>query len=95
MKPSENAHPLFATTLDFVGALSDRPARVEVRIASREGMPLLCLAEAALVQAAGKSPALELVWLSDAPPAGRDVLQLRAFGADRALLAEARHEFTS
>lgn len=93
MKPNENAHPLFATTLAFVDGLSDRPARVEVRVASREGMPLLCLAESALAKAPGASPVLELVWLSDAPPAGHDVLQLRAFGADRALLAEARHEF--
>ncbi len=81
-------------TLDFVsGVLAAGPARLEARVSSREGMPLLCSVEAALAQSLPRSAAQELVWLKDLPPSGLDVLRLQAFGADRRLLAEAVHEF--
>jgi hypothetical protein len=88
-------HPVFATTLDFLGGLAAKPSRLEARIAAQEGMPLLCLVEAALAQGLETAADRELVWLSGAPPAGRNVLSLRALGADRALLAELTHEFQS
>ncbi|WP_091741994.1 hypothetical protein [Phenylobacterium immobile] len=89
------AHPVYDTTLNFLGGLAAPPSRLEARVASREGMPLLCLVEAALSHGLATSADRELVWLSDAPPAGRNLLSLRAFGADRTLLAETTHEFPS
>jgi hypothetical protein len=73
--------------------LAKGPLRLEAKVSSAEGMPLLCAVEAALGRALPRSARQELVWLNGAPPCGAHVLQLRAFGADNALLAEVRHEF--
>lgn len=70
------------------------PARVEVKVASGQGMPLLCAVEAALAGALPRSAAQELVWLSGAP-AGAHQLRLQAFGPGNELLAEAVHEFAA
>ena len=94
MKPSPQSHPVHQATVNFVaGVLPSGPCRLEARVSSREGMPLLCLVETALAQALPRSAAQELVWLKDPPPEGRDVLRLQAFGPNRELLAEAVHEF--
>lgn len=85
-----------AATLNFVSSvLAAAPVRLEARVSSHEGMPLLCAVEAALTQSLPRSAAQELVWLRDAPPSGVNVLRLRAFGARRELLAEAVHEFAA
>jgi hypothetical protein len=67
------------------------PCRVEAKVASQDGMPLLCAVEAAL-DAVLARPA-ELVWLSGASKPGAHVLRLQAYGPDNELLAEAMHEF--
>lgn len=95
MAQPSDPHPVFATTLNFLGALAHAPSRLEARVASREGMALLQLVERALAQASPKPAARELMWLSDQPPAGVDVLRLRAFGAESELLAEAVHQFAA
>lgn len=78
--------------LSFVArVLPDAPSRLEAKVLGQDGMPVLCAVEAALTQALPRS-AQELVWLSGAPPAGRPVLRLRAFGAVGQLLAETVHE---
>ena len=69
------------------------PFRLEAKVSSADGMPLLCAIEAALGQARAKPATQELVWLNEAPASGAHVLQLKAFGPDNTLLAEARHEF--
>ena len=81
-------------TGDFVADVRARsPFRLEAKVSSADGMPLLCAVEAVLGAALPKSTTQELVWLNGAPASGAHVLQLRAFGPDNTLLAEARHEF--
>lgn len=78
----------------FVADLAAKsPCRVEAKVSSHDGMPLLCAVEAVLGEALARPTAQELVWLSHAPKAGAHVLQLQAFGPDNELLAEAIHEF--
>lgn len=76
----------------FVADVS-APFRLEAKVSSADGMPLLCAIEAALGQALQRPATQELVWLNERPALGSHVLQLKAFGADNTLLAEARHEF--
>jgi hypothetical protein len=87
----------FAAAADrFVaGVLAKELLRLEAKVSSAEGMPLLCAVEAVLGRALPRSATQELVWLNGAPPSGAHVLQLRAFGPDNTLLAEARHEFAA
>ena len=83
-----------AATGDFVRDVRARaPVRLEAKVSSADGMPLLCAIEAVLGKALPKLVAQELVWLNGAPESGAHVIQLRAFGSDNSLLAEARHEF--
>ena len=82
-----------ATDSFVAGVLARGPLRLEAKVSSADGMPLLCAVEAALGEALPRPVTQELVWLNDAPASGAHVLQLRAFGPDNALLAEARHEF--
>ena len=77
--------------------VADAPAgalfRLEAKVLSADGMPLLCAIEAALGEALPKPVTQELVWLNGAPVSGAHVVHLRAYGPDNVLLAEARHEF--
>ena len=83
-----------AATGRFVAEVrASEPFRLEAKVSSPDGMPLLCAIEAALGQARRKPATQELVWLNGAPSSGAHVLHLRAFGPDNALLAEAHHEF--
>lgn len=81
-----------AATQSFVAALQ-APCRVEAKVASPDGMRLLCAVEAVLGAALARPVTQELVWLSGAPKPGLHVLKLRAFGPDNSLLGEAVHEF--
>ncbi len=83
-------------TENFLAEVKPRsPRRLEARVSSAEGMPLLCVVEAALGRALPRPVTQELVWLNGAPAPGSHVLQLRAFGPDNTLLAEAHHEFAA
>lgn len=83
-----------AATDSFVADLrAQAPCRVEAKVASPDGMPLLCAVEAVLGAALPKPVTQELVWLSGAPKPGAHVLRLQAFGPHNTLLAEATHEF--
>jgi hypothetical protein len=85
-----------AATDSFVAKVRARsPFRLEAKVSSLDGMPLLCAIEAVLGRALQKPVTQELVWLNGAPESGAHVLQLRAFGPDNTLLAEARHEFAA
>ena len=85
-----------AATGRFVADVPARsPFRLEAKVSSPDGMPLLCAIEAALGQSAAKPVTQELVWLNEAPASGAHVLHLRAFGPNNVLLAEARHEFAA
>ena len=87
-------HTVAAATGRFVAGLADQaPRRVEAKIWSRDGMPLLCAVETVLGETLSRRTAQELVWLTGAPEAGGHVLRLQAFGADNTLLAAAVHEF--
>jgi hypothetical protein len=68
--------------------------RVEAKIWSQDGMPLLCAVEAALEKLSPRPTAQELVWLSGAPVGGAHVLRLQAFSED-SLICEATHEFAA
>ena len=94
---SQNPHLQSAleATKSFVARLAVPPCRLEAKVASAEGMPLLCAVEAALAQARARPAAQELVWLSGTAPAGAHVLRLQAFGPAGELLAEAVHEFAA
>ena len=81
-----------AATLSFVAEL-EAPCRVEAKVASADGVPLLCAVEAALAKTLLAPATQELVWLSGAPRPGLHVLRLQAFGPDNKLLGEAVHEF--
>jgi hypothetical protein len=81
-------------TARFVASVrAQAPRRIEAKVCSRDGMPLLCAVEAILGTDLPRATAQELVWLSGAAKPGAHVLQLQAFGADNQLLAEAQHEF--
>ena len=83
-----------AATGNFVDdVLARAPRRLEAKVSSADGMPLLCVVEQVLARTLARSTAQELVWLNGAPTSGAHVLQLRAFGPEGALLAQARHEF--
>ena len=85
-----------AATDSFVaGVLARCPLRLEAKVSSADGMPLLCAVEAALGQSLPRPVTQELVWLNGAPESGAHLLHLRAFGPDNVLLAEARHEFAA
>lgn len=88
--------PVSAATKRFVvSVLAEAPSRLEAKVASQDGIPLLCAVEAVLSVILSRPAAQELVWLSGAAKPGVHVLQLRAFGADNRLLGEAVHEFAS
>ncbi len=82
-----------ATDSFVAGVLARGPLRLEAKVSSADGMPLLCAVEAALGEALPRPVTQELVWLNGAPASGAHVLQLKAFGPDNTVLAEARHEF--
>jgi hypothetical protein len=82
-----------ATCAFVAGVRANLPCRLEAKVSSPQGMPLLCAVEAALAQSLPRPAAQELVWLSGAPRAGAHVLQLQPFGPGNELLAEAVHEF--
>lgn len=97
MSPFPKALPLDSVaeaTKRFLDEVESRtPRRLEAKVSSAEGMPLLCAVERVLGEALSRATAQELVWLNGAPAADLHVLQLRAFGPDNVLLAQARHEF--
>jgi len=83
-----------AATDSFVAEVRGKaPCRVEAKVASCDGVPLLCAVEAVLGEALPKPVTQELVWLSGAPKSGVHRLRLQAFGPHNTLLAEAMHEF--
>jgi len=83
-------------TSAFVAGVRDRVlCRLEAKVSSHEGMPLLCAVEAVLAQTLSRPATQELVWLSGAPRSGAHVLRLQAFGPGNELLAEAIHEFST
>jgi hypothetical protein len=83
-----------AAAEDFVARLGGRaPRRIEAKVASEDGMPLLCAVEAVLGSALPGPAVQELIWLSGAPRPGAHVLRLQAFGAGGELIGEAEHEF--
>ena len=68
---------------------SKAPCRVEVKVESRNGMPLLCAVETVLRQTLLRPGTThELVWLTGAPTSGGDVLRLQAFGQGNELLGK-------
>ena len=88
--------PFAEATGDFVDDLCAKaPFRLEAKVSSADGIPLLCAVEAVLRKALPRSASQELVWLNGAPASGAHVLQLQAFGPGNVLLAEARHEFAA
>ena len=87
--------PVAAATGRFVAEVARSPFRLEAKVPSPDGMPLLCAIEAALGQALARPVTQELVWLNGAPASGAHVVHLLAFGPDNVLLAEARHEFAA
>jgi hypothetical protein len=94
MSQSLPLEPVAAATDSFVAdVLSQSPVRLEAKVSSADGMPLLCVVEQVLGRTLARSTAQELVWLNGAPASGAHVLQLRAFGPEGALLAQAQHEF--
>ncbi len=83
-----------AATGSFIDDLrAEAPFRLEAKVSSADGMPLLCAIEAVLGRTLPGSASQELVWLNGAPEPDAHVLHLRAFGPGNVLLAEARHEF--
>lgn len=94
MSQSLPLQPVAEAAESFLADLRDHaPRRLEAKVSSADGMPLLCAVEAVFDRVLPKSTAQELVWLNGAPAAGAHRLQLQAFGAGNVLLAEARHEF--
>ena len=88
--------PVSVATGSFVAdVLAQAPVRLEAKVSSADGLPLLCAVEQVLGRTLERSTAQELVWLNEAPASGVHVLHLRAFGPDNALLAQARHEFAA
>jgi len=82
-----------ATRRFVAGVGRTPPRRLEAKVSSPNGLPLLCAVEAVLDQAPARPAVQELVWLSGALRPGAHVLRLQAFGPDNELLAEAVHEF--
>jgi hypothetical protein len=96
MSPSSSLHSVAEATRSFVARLVPAGAfRVEAKISSREGMPLLCAVEAVLAQTLPTQASQELVWLSGEASSGAHRLRLQAFGPGNELLAEAVHEFAA
>lgn len=97
MSQSVQALPLqsvSAATRSFLAGLTSKAlCRVEAKVASPDGMPLLCAVETALAAVLSRPVTQELVWLSGAAKSGVHVLKLQAFGPDNSLLGEAVHEF--
>ena len=94
MSHSPLVQAVAAATSDFVAqVLPRRPARFEAKVASGDGMPLLCAVERALALALPCAAAQELVWVMGCPVSGAHQLRLQAFGKDNVLLGEAVHEF--
>jgi len=97
--PAVQALPLqsvLAATRSFLAGLTaGAPCRVEAKVASPDGMPLLCAVETALAAVLSRPATQELVWLSGAAKPGVHVLKLQAFGPDNSLLGEAVHEFAA
>jgi hypothetical protein len=93
------SHPLpLNSVADAAGSFAAQvrsiaACRVEAKVASHDGMPLLCAVEAVFGSLLPRPTAQELVWLSISPRAGAHALHLQAFGADNKLLVEAFHEF--
>ena len=92
MSQSLPLNSVAAATGRFVADVG-APFRLEAKVSSANGIPLLCAIEAALGQALAKPATQELVWLSGEASSGAHVLQLKAYGPDNTLLAEALHEF--
>ena len=81
-------------TQQFAAKAAGAPLhRIEVKVASRNGMPLLCAVEAALRGCAAGPAPKELVWLSGGVLDGAHRLELRAFGEGGRLIAEALYAF--
>lgn len=96
MSQSPLLHSVVLAAETFVAEVRDKALRrVEAKIWSQDGMPLLCAVEAALEKLSPRPTAQELVWLSGAPGAGAHVLRLQAFGMEDGLLCEAMHEFAA
>jgi hypothetical protein len=71
------------------GVLAGAPSRLEARVSSADGLPLLCAVEAVLGARLSRQTAQELIWLNGAPPPSAHVLHLQAFGPGNVLLAQA------
>ena len=82
-----------ALTQHFVDEiLAKAPSRIEVKVSSRDGMPLLCAVEQVLGESLSRATRQELVWLGGATRPGRHVLELRAFCSDNGLIGQAAHD---
>jgi hypothetical protein len=76
----------------FLARLTSHSAcRIEARVASPDGMPVLCAVEQALADRPRGHALHELVWLA-AASAGAPHLRLQAFGPGGELVAEAVHD---
>jgi|GEM_PF-3058987 len=96
MSPPLPLQSVAEATSSFVAGLRTKlPSRLEAKVSSQQGMPLLCAVEAVLAQTFPRPATQELVWLSGAPQPGAHVLRLQAFGSRNELLAEAIHEFVA
>jgi hypothetical protein len=84
-----------ATDSFVAEVLARAPVRLEAKVSSADGVPLLCVVEAVLGRSLSRATAQELVWLNGAPAPGVHRLQLQAFGPANALLAEVCHEFAA
>ncbi|MDE2486047.1 MAG: hypothetical protein KGO51_01500 [Alphaproteobacteria bacterium] len=84
-----------AATRRFLDDLKPwRPARLEVKVSSPDGMPLLCAVEAVLEEKPLAWDNRELVWLAATAEGDVHRLQLMAYAAGgNELLAQAAHEF--
>lgn len=93
---SQFLKPVAEATEQFLSkALALSPTRLEAKVASADGMPLLCAVEAVLARRLSRATAQELVWLNGAPSEAPHVLRLAAFGADGSMLAQAEHRFAT
>ena len=82
-----------ALTQSFVAEIRAKaPSRVEAKVTSQNGMPLLCAVEAVFGTSLSKATSHELVWLGGVSEPGRHVLKLRAFQSDNLIVGEAEHE---
>lgn len=94
MSPSPLLQPVAEATERFLTqVLALEPSRLEAKVASADGMPLLCAVEEVLARQLSRVVAQELVWLNGPPVETAHVLSLQAFGAGGELLAKAEHRF--